>query len=104
MIRKQLYIKAEQERALKDRARELGISEAELVRWLLDGLMLEEWGGGAGGPEMGALDDFFAEADRLAADHSFPDRYSFDREELYEDRGRKTVGDGGDGRGRSLPA
>jgi len=41
MIRKQLYISEEHERALKARARELGISEAELVRLMLDGLLLE---------------------------------------------------------------
>lgn len=41
MIRKQLYISEAHERALKKRARELGISEAELVRRLLDRLLLE---------------------------------------------------------------
>jgi hypothetical protein len=40
VIRKQLYISEEHERALKARARELGISEAELVRRMLDGLLL----------------------------------------------------------------
>lgn len=32
MIRKQIYIKPEQDKALKRRAKELGISEAELIR------------------------------------------------------------------------
>lgn len=32
MVRKQFYIDAEQERLLKQRARELGISEGELIR------------------------------------------------------------------------
>jgi hypothetical protein len=41
VVRKQLYISEEHERALKARARELGISEAELVRLMLDGLLLE---------------------------------------------------------------
>lgn len=104
MIRKQLYIKAEQERALKIRAGQMGISEAELVRRLLDGLMQDEWGGGAGGPEIATLDEFFAEAERLAAEHSFPDEYHFDREDLYEDRGRAAASDEGGGNGRSLPA
>ncbi len=48
MVRKQLYISDEHERALKARARELGVSEAELVRRMLDGLLLE---GGAGWPD-----------------------------------------------------
>jgi hypothetical protein len=36
VVRKQLYISDEHERALKARARELGVSEAELVRRMLD--------------------------------------------------------------------
>jgi hypothetical protein len=42
MVRKQLYIGDEHERALKARARERGITEAELVRRMLDGLLLDE--------------------------------------------------------------
>jgi hypothetical protein len=88
MIRKQLYISDEHERALKAKAKELGVSEAELVRRLLDGLLL----GGEGGSGLGAagavaaLEGFLEEADRLAESHSFPDGYRFNREELYEDR------------------
>ena len=41
MIRKQLYISDEHERALKARARELGVSEAQLVRRMLDSLLLD---------------------------------------------------------------
>ncbi len=88
MVRKQLYISDEHERALKARARELGVSEAELVRRLLDGLLLGEEGGSglarAGAAE--ALESFLEEADRLATSHGFPGGYRFDREELYEDR------------------
>jgi hypothetical protein len=92
MVRKQLYISEEHERALKARARELGVSEAELVRRLLDGLLLDgEEGSGltralARPGVAEALDDFLEEADRLAESHRFPEGYWFDREELYEDR------------------
>ena len=41
MIRKQLYISDEHERAPKARSTELGITEAELVRRMLDGLLLD---------------------------------------------------------------
>jgi len=93
MVRKQLYISEEHERALKARAREVGVSEAELVRRLLDGLLLDGEGGSGllagalarpGTAE--ALEGFLEEADRLAESHRFPDGYRFDREELYEDR------------------
>lgn len=86
MIRKQLYIKSEHERALKSKARELGVSEAELVRHLLDGLLLDDTSGRMLGDAEAALEGFFEEADRMASAHAFPEGYRFDREELYEDR------------------
>ncbi|MBA3390078.1 MAG: hypothetical protein H0U02_12080 [Rubrobacter sp.] len=88
VVRKQLYISEEHERALKARAGELGVSEAELVRRMLDGLLLDGEGGtglaGAGAAK--ALEGFLEEADRLAESHRFPEDYRFDRDELYEDR------------------
>ena len=88
MVRKQLYISEEHERALKARARELGVSEAELVRRMLDGLLLAGEGGrglaGAGAAE--ALEGFLEEADRLAESHRFPEGYLFYRDELYENQ------------------
>jgi hypothetical protein len=88
VVRKQLYISDEHERALKARARELGVSEAALVRRMLDGLLLDGPVGsglaGAGAAE--ALEGFLEEADRLAESHGFPEGYRFDRDELYEDR------------------
>jgi hypothetical protein len=88
MVRKQLYISDEHERALKSRARELGVSEAELVRRLLDELLLDGEGarGLTGAGATGALEGFLEAADRLAESHSFPGCYRFDRDELYEDR------------------
>jgi hypothetical protein len=88
VVRKQLYISEGHERALKARARELGISEAELVRRMLDGLLLdgEGRGGLAGTDAAEALEGFLEEADRLAESHRFQRGYVFDRNELYEDR------------------
>ncbi len=89
-----MYISDEHERALKARASELGVSEAELVRRLLDGLLLDEEGGRglAGTVAAEALEDFLEEADRLEESdrfpegHRFPEGYVFYRDELYEDR------------------
>ena len=88
MIRKQLYIRDEHERALKARARELGVSEAELVRRMLDDLLLEGEGGRglAGADAAEGLEGFLEEADRLAEPHHFQRGYVFYRDELYEDR------------------
>ncbi|MDP9476196.1 MAG: ribbon-helix-helix domain-containing protein [Actinomycetota bacterium] len=96
MIRKQLYIGEEHDRALKRRAAELGVSEAELVRRLLDGLVAREGGGAPYGTgETSALDAFFVEADRTSESHGFPEGYRFDRDGLYEDRGEVADGAGG---------
>jgi hypothetical protein len=86
--RKQLYLSDEHERALKARARELGISEAELVRRMLDGLLLDrEAGRGlAGTVAAEALEGFLEDADRLAESRRLQREYVFDRNELYEDR------------------
>jgi hypothetical protein len=88
VVRKQLYISDEHERALKAKARDLGVSEAELVRRMLDGLLLDGAGGGglAGDGAAEALEGFLEEADRLAESHGFPEGYRFDRDEIYEDR------------------
>jgi hypothetical protein len=88
VVRKQLYISEEHERALKARAKELGISEAELVRRMLDSVLLEGEGrrGLAGAGAGDALEGFLEEADRLAESHRFPEGYVFYRDELYEDR------------------
>ena len=83
-----MYISDEHERALKARAKELGVSEAELVRRMLDGLLLDGEGrsGFATADAAKALEGFLEEADRLAESHRFPEGYAFYRDELYEDR------------------
>jgi hypothetical protein len=88
VIRKQLYISDEHERALKARARELGVSEAALVRRMLDGLLLDVpvGGGLAGTGSAEALEVFLEEADRLTKFHSFPEGYVFSRDKIYKDR------------------
>lgn len=88
MIRKQLYISDEHERALKARAEEAGISEAELIRRFLDRLLLgsESSVQVPLGRAQAAL-EFLESTDEISSSHRLPEDYSFDREELYEDRG-----------------
>jgi hypothetical protein len=88
MIRKQLYISEDHERALKASAREAGISEAELMRRFLDKLLLgsEDSSRVPLGRAQAAL-DFLEATDEISASHRFAEDYRFDREELYEDRG-----------------
>lgn len=87
MIRKQLYISEDHERALKSRAREAGISEAELVRRFLDRLLLGSEDSIRVPPRAQSALDFLEATDEISASHRFAEDYRFDREELYGDRG-----------------
>jgi hypothetical protein len=86
MIRKQLYITREQERILKDRAREEGLTEAEIVREALDrhlrhksSLLIPEH-------RRQALEKLLAMSEEVARRHRFPKGYKFNRVELYAER------------------
>ena len=67
MVRKKLHLKEAQDRALKTRTRELGISEAELVRQT-------------------ALARLLDNAQRLSREHRLPESYRFDRKAFYDER------------------
>lgn len=85
MIRKQLYLKPSQDRALKRRAKELGVSEAELVRRALDDALQSE--PKARIEQGGLLAKLFAEADNIAENYSFG-AYHFNRQALAEEDSR----------------
>lgn len=78
MVRKQLYLREDQDRALKERSRETGKTEAELVRQALDGFFSPR--GGA----PGSFDAFIHEAVEMANNHRLPDSWSFDRNGIHQ--------------------
>lgn len=84
MIRKQLYITEGQDEALKDQARTLGISEAELARRALSAYLSEHAPTGTRRPE--ALEKLLNRTRSLAETHRLPSGYEFDRDELYDER------------------
>lgn len=84
MVRKQLYITEQQDRALKRQAKALGVSEAELVRQALDEMLREVLGARVHRRE--ALDRLLDNTRRLAEHHRLPDGYRFDRDALYAER------------------
>jgi hypothetical protein len=91
MVRKQLYITEAQNAALKRRAQQLGVSEAELTRRALDAVLREETRGeppraATKAAQERALDELLENARRISAEHRFPEGYRFDRDALYEDR------------------
>lgn len=88
MIRKQLYLEESQDKALKRRAKELGISEAEVMRRALDEALKGETKATSLAEQ--ALDSFLERADRLAKTHRAPEGYRFDRQALYEEDERFT--------------
>ena len=87
MIRKQFYIEAEQAALLKQRAKELGMSEAELIRRCIDQLITSS--------TLLALDSsawrdeltFIRERTRVQK--ALGKQRSWTREELYDERLRR---------------
>jgi len=86
MIRKQLYITREQERALKDRTRAEGRTEAEIVREALDHHLRRESGPLIPEHRRQALEKLLATNEQVAHGHHFPKGYRFNRENLYAER------------------
>jgi hypothetical protein len=92
MTRKQLYIEARQDKALKRRAKILGISEADLVRRAIDHFFISANAAPAEGPtdtvsaREQALADFLARACAVAqSGHRITARGAH-RDELYDER------------------
>lgn len=90
MVRKQLYLEKAQDQALKRRAGELGVSEAEVVRRALDRALGEGSVSPLAGRRQELLAALFEDADRAARTHRPPEDDTFDREALYEDDRRFT--------------
>lgn len=89
-VRKQLSVTPEQDRALKRRSRELGVSEAELVRRALDAALAD---GQATPPADSPLDELLAHTRQLGEGRSLEGEW--DREALYDDRGYRRGRDSG---------
>ena len=86
MIRKQLYIDPHQDAALKRKARELGLSEAELVRRALDAVLTETTPAMPARPSV--LQALLEDARTLSITHPVPEGYVFKRNDAYEDESR----------------
>lgn len=83
MVRREIYISEAHDRALKKKARETGVSEDEMVRRILDDGLSEEENGRSPGRVKAGL-EFLEGMDRISREHTFPEGYKFNREELYE--------------------
>lgn len=82
MVRKQIYIRPDQEKALKQKAREAGVSEAELIReYITKGM--EQPSEAERGKAVEAL---FASMDERAKITAPQTGRQWTREELYEER------------------
>lgn len=85
MVRKQLYITAVQERIIKATARERGLTEAEIVREALQAYLFRRRSDP--GPQADhRVKEFFAAADRLAAQIEWEPEYRFERDDVYRER------------------
>ncbi|HXG36686.1 MAG TPA: hypothetical protein VNL15_06940 [Dehalococcoidia bacterium] len=82
MMRKQVYIDAEQERLLKRRAKALGVSESELIRRGI----LQAGRGGMVVRDSQAWEEELAFIRERARIQELGKKRGWTREELYEDR------------------
>jgi hypothetical protein len=94
MVRKQVYIEPEQDRLLKRRAAELGITESDLIRRSIDQLTrmgVHPPRDPAAGQRLIALLD---ELDRRFAGltPAPDDRYKFSRDDVHDERLRRFLG------------
>ena len=84
MVRKQVYIEPGQERFLKRRAAELGVTEADLIR---QGISLLAQTPGVQAPDPDAWADEEATLEQRAGlAPSRPGRWRFRRDEIYQER------------------
>ncbi len=83
MVRKQVYIEPAQDRFLKQRAKVLGVTEAELIRDAIDALARTP-AGGQRDPE--AMQRVFAIMQERAKLPSTAEGRTWTRDDLYEER------------------
>ncbi|MEM1116606.1 MAG: DNA-binding protein [Bacteroidota bacterium] len=89
-VRKQISVTPEQDRALKRRSRELGVSEAELVRRALDAALSED---PITPPAGSPLDELLAHTRDLGEGRRLDGGWN--RDALYDDRGYRRSRGGG---------
>jgi hypothetical protein len=83
-VRKQLSVTAAQNRQLKRRSQELGVSEAEVVRRALDAALVSGEADSTAHDRL--VEDLLTNTRRLAQGRRLVG--PFEREALYDDRGR----------------
>ena len=81
MIRKQVYLRADQDRRLKMLARKLGISEAELIRQSVDRAVLEST---TPRPDLSVWEAERKYLVRRMSGRKLPGRRDWRRDDLYE--------------------
>ena len=89
MIRKQLYIYDYQEQRLKQRARELGLSEAEFVRQALNVALNTDAPEALSSQRRKAIDDFLETAREISVTSRPIRGERWRREDFYDSRGGK---------------
>ena len=83
MVRKQIYLEAKQESALKSRAKELKLSEAELIRHGVDMVLAQE---GSCSVDTKAWEAELSFIEERAKIPSLDGIRTWTRDELYEER------------------
>jgi hypothetical protein len=83
MIRKQIYLDREQDEMLKRRSKELGISEAALIRRCINEVAVQK---SAESERQRAWQELFSAMDERAKIHAPQTGRTWTRDQLYEER------------------
>ena len=83
MVRKQVYIQPQQEKLLKQRAAEMGVSEAEIIRQAIDHWLEEK---ARQRQAKKAWEKARILMEELYAQGAVPGKRTWTRDELYEER------------------
>jgi hypothetical protein len=89
MVRKQLYLRKEQDKRLKQAAERLGVAEAEFVRQALDRALAPDAAAAPAAefvPDLTALDELMAGLRERHAAGPLPGKRDWTREEIYAER------------------
>ena len=86
VVRKQLYLREDQDELLKQKARDLGVSEAELVRRALDRFLDLDEEDRLSAEE--AVQRFLRAAEEVRKHHRYPEDWRFRREDVYREEER----------------
>ena len=92
LVRKQFHLERSQEKALKRRAKQLGVSETEVVRRAIALVLRDNDAEHVSADQDQAASALVESMKEAAQKYALPNDWVFDREQLHEDREQELFG------------